>query len=293
MEKFTLQELLCLDAVISEGGFQAAADKLNRTHSAVFAAVTKLEKQVALKLLDRSGYRIELTEEGRAFHRSSARVLREASGLARQALQLAGGEESELTICIGDLCPLPRTFALLGKCLRAAPTIDLHLVHESITGPWERLLDGEVDLILHHVHAADSRIEWRALFDVDIVPVAAPGFLPWPVTELTPEKMTGVAQCVLRDSSRREASRSYFVVEGARKVTTSDQPQKRAAIVAGMGWGHMPLHLVEADLVAGTLISLEGGHLKRSRQTIVAARLRQTTHGVMAARFWESLGDAR
>jgi DNA-binding transcriptional LysR family regulator len=292
MEKFTLQELICLDAVVTEGGFQAAASKLNRTHSAIFAAVAKLERQVGVQLLDRSGYRIELTEAGRAFHRTATRVLREASGLARQALQLAGGMESELTICIGDLCPLPATFSLLLKWQRLAPTIDLHLVHESITAPWERLIDGGADLILHHVNQADPRIEWYPLFDVEVIPVAVPQFLPCAVEDLTPETMGNLVQCVLRDSSRREASRSYFIVDGARRVTLSDQTQKREAILQGMGWGHMPAHLVAEDLTRGTLVSLEGEHLKRSRQQIVVARMRQGTHGIVASQFWDSLVPA-
>jgi DNA-binding transcriptional LysR family regulator len=69
MSKFTLHELQCFDAVACAGSFQAAADKLHRTHPTVFAAVRKLEQQLGLKLLDRSGYRVALTEGGRSFHR--------------------------------------------------------------------------------------------------------------------------------------------------------------------------------------------------------------------------------
>jgi DNA-binding transcriptional LysR family regulator len=39
MTGFTLQQLQCFDAVVSEGGFQAAAARLGRTHPTVFTAV--------------------------------------------------------------------------------------------------------------------------------------------------------------------------------------------------------------------------------------------------------------
>ena len=46
MHDFTLQELQCFDAVVTHGGFEAAARALHRSHPAVFAAVAKLERQL-------------------------------------------------------------------------------------------------------------------------------------------------------------------------------------------------------------------------------------------------------
>src|SRR5262249_46095915 len=113
MRNFTLHELQCFDAVAREGSFQAAADRLHRTHPTVFAAVGKLEQQLGLELLDRSGYRVKLTEAGRSFHRSSQELLGATERLSTHAAQLAMGEESELRVVIGDLCPLPHTLGLL------------------------------------------------------------------------------------------------------------------------------------------------------------------------------------
>ncbi|WP_247692994.1 LysR family transcriptional regulator [Streptomyces sp. RM99] len=55
MSNFTLHELQCFNAVVVHGGFQAAAERLHRSHPSVFAAVAKLERQLGLVLLDRSG----------------------------------------------------------------------------------------------------------------------------------------------------------------------------------------------------------------------------------------------
>ncbi|HVM86027.1 MAG TPA: LysR family transcriptional regulator, partial [Candidatus Binatia bacterium] len=69
----TIHQLQCFDAVIGEGSFQAAAEKLRRAQPSVSLAVKNLETQLGLTLLDRSGYRVTLTEAGRAFH-AQARV---------------------------------------------------------------------------------------------------------------------------------------------------------------------------------------------------------------------------
>ena len=65
MNGLTIQQFLCFDAVITEGGFQAAADKLGRSHPSVFTAIKNLEAQLGVALFDREGYRVTLTEAGR------------------------------------------------------------------------------------------------------------------------------------------------------------------------------------------------------------------------------------
>lgn len=52
----TLHQLECFDAVVTEGTFQAAAEKLRRTQPSVSTAVKNLEDQLGLALLDRGGY---------------------------------------------------------------------------------------------------------------------------------------------------------------------------------------------------------------------------------------------
>jgi len=61
MDGLTIQQLACFDAVVSAGGFQAAAERLKRAHPSVYAAVKNLEAQVGVRLLDRTGYRVRLT----------------------------------------------------------------------------------------------------------------------------------------------------------------------------------------------------------------------------------------
>src|SRR5581483_7764783 len=133
MSSPTLQQLLCFDAVATEGSFQAAAAKLNRTHPTVFTAVKNLEAQLGLDLLDRRDYRVTLTAAGRSFHERARTLLLDAQALRDYATQLAMGEESALTVVIGDLCPLAETLALLRRFFDACPQTRLHLHFEAIS----------------------------------------------------------------------------------------------------------------------------------------------------------------
>jgi DNA-binding transcriptional LysR family regulator len=288
----TLHQLECFDAVVSEGTFQAAAEKLRRTQPSVSTAVKNLESQLGVALLDRAGYRVALTEAGRSFHQRARVFLHDLRALKNHAAQLAMGQEAELRVVIGDLCPLPQTLALLRRFFDDCPGTRLHLHFEAITGPWERLLDGEADLILHHVNKADQRFEFMDLFTVRIMPVVAPGFLRFPISRsITPEQMRDYVQCVIRDTSRHSSPQDYFLVEGARSWTVSDQLMKRELILQGMGWGHMPKFLIDQDLRKKRLLDIGGKHLRGGVAEIVAARRREAPHGPIAGRLWHYIGE--
>lgn len=290
IEGLTLHQLQCLDAVVSEGSFQAAADKLRRTQPTVFVAVKNLEAQLGLVLLDRSGYRVALTEAGRAFHERARVFLQELSSLHQHARQLAMGQETELRVVIGDLCPVPPVLALLREFFDRHPATRLHLHVEAIAGPWERLFDGEADLIIHHIDKADARLEFIDLCVVRLVPVVAPGFLRTPVSrQVTPRQMRGYVQCVIRDTARHGGGPSYYLIEGAHSWTVADQLMKKEIILQGAAWGHLPDFLIEQELRDGRLLSLTGRHLQGGRVELTAARRRDAAHGPIADRLWQHL----
>jgi DNA-binding transcriptional LysR family regulator len=292
MDGVTLHQLQCFDAVVTEGGFQAGAARLGRSHSTVFTAIKNLEDQLALRLFDREGYRVSLTDGGRSFHGRTRVFLQELALLKTHARQLAMGEETELRVVIGDLCPLPEVLGLLHRFFADCPSTRLQVDFEAIAGPWERLFDDEADLILHHVDRADPRLEVIDLFAGALMPVVAPGFLPFPITDrVRPEQMRDQVQCVIRDTARRWPSRDYYLIEGARTWTVNDQAMKKQVILQGMGWGHMPSYLIADELRDGRLLSIAGKHLPGGRGEIAAARRRDRPHGPVADRLWAFIAD--
>lgn len=289
----TLLQLQCFAALVEHGSFAAAAAHLHRTHPTVHAALSSLESQLGIVLLDRSGYRIALTAQGAAFHARALLFLRQFESLKREAAQLAAGEEPELRVVVGDLCPLPGTLAMLRRFFGAADSATrLNLMVEAISGPWERLQDGDCDLIFHHLDKPSPQMESLALFDVTLIPVAAPGFYAGPLTaDLTPDDLRPYVQCVIRDSSRRPSQANYYLVDGARTCSVPDQLMKREVIVQGLAWGHLPLHLIEDDLAQQRLVSLAGDHMRGATLPHYAIRRRDVVHGPVAERLWSHLRE--
>ncbi|WGS51636.1 LysR family transcriptional regulator [Paraburkholderia sp. D15] len=292
MSEFTLHDLQCFDAVVTQGGFQPAADTLHRSHPAVFAAVARLESQLGLTLLDRGGYRVGLTDAGRSFHTRAQALLRELEGLRHHAAQLAIGEESELTVVIGDLCPRPEILALLARFFKHCPDTRLHLHFEAISGPLERLKDGDADVILHWIDKTDPALEWIDLCKVRFIPVIAPGLLPEPLPRaIKPEHMRPFTQCVMRDTARHSSAGNYFTIEGAHQCTVADQAMKKEVILQGLGWGHLPDYLIGKELRSGKLTSIAGRYLPGRIEEVVAARRGDRSHGPVAERLWTYLRE--
>lgn len=299
MHDFTLHDLQCFDAVVDAGGFQAAAQRLHRSHPAVFAAVARLERQLGLVLLERGGYRVGLTAAGRSFHQRAQALLYELEGLRDHAAHLAQGEESELRVVLGDLCPPRPALALLAGFFGSQPQTRLQLLFETVSGPLERLLDGEADLILHRVDKSDPRLEWLDLCRVGLVPVIAPGLLGDPPPRpVRPEQLRPFAQCVMRDSARHSPPTDYFMLAGARQCSVPDQRTKKEVILQGLGWGHLPDFLVDEELADGRLLALAGPHLPGRSEEVVAARRRDragpgsgTPVGVPAGQRYSATGE--
>lgn len=293
MSAFTLHDLQCFDAVARCGGFQAAAELLHRSHPAVHAAVTRLEHQLGLQLLDRSAYRVALTPAGQSFHARAQATLAELAGLQVHAQQLAMGQEAELRVVIGDICPQREVLATLAGFFRRHARTRLHVQVEAVGGPVERLLAGAADLVVHAVEKSDARLEWIDLAQVPFVPVAAPGFLRLPPSRaLRPAQLRPYTQCIIRDTAA-QPGRSYFMVEGAPQCSVPDQAMKKEIILQGLAWGHLPRFLVERELEEGSLLSLAGRYLPGSVEELVAARRSDRPHGPVAQELWQFLSSSQ
>lgn len=288
-----VHDLRCFDAVARTGSFQAAARALHRSHPSVFSAVGRLEAQLGLVLLDRSGYRVVLTDVGRSFHAQVKLSLAEMVRLSAHARLLATGEEPVLRVVIGDLCPRPEILRLLSAFFATVPGTRLQLEYEAVGGPAERLRHESADLVFHRAEADFASIEQIALMDVTLVPVAAPGFFPFcPSEELKPHQLRPFTQCVLRDTAREADGEDHFLVEGAHRCLVPDHAMKRELILHGLAWGHLPDFMIADDLESRKLIHIGGQYLPGRVETLTAARRRDRPHGPVAKRLWAYVGSA-
>jgi DNA-binding transcriptional LysR family regulator len=88
---------------------------------------------------------------------------------------------------------------------------------------WERLSNGDCDLIFHHLDKSSPAIETIELFEVKLVPVAAPGFLKQPLdASLTPDDLRPYVQCVIRDTSKQPSDANHYLIEGCSRTRCTE-----------------------------------------------------------------------
>ncbi len=277
MDAFTLDQFAVFVAVIEQGGFAAAARKLNRAQSAITYAIQRLEEQSGVELFDRSGYRPVLTDAGAALLPRARRVLEALVDFQQQAHGIAGGLEAELSLVVDMLAPMAPLAAALREMQTVFPTVQVRIDVESLGATSQLLARGEADLGLLLQVVPMAEFATNRYGETDLVAVAAPDHplakLPSPIAS---DLLRDHVQLVLASKAAVQGERDSGVHATNRWYLT-DIAAKRVLLLAGAGWGSMPGHLVAEDLAAGRLVALapdrwEGADRMPSLAAVIAHR---------------------
>lgn len=252
----TFDQLRVFLAVVEAGSFAAAARRLGRAVSVVSYAIANLETQLGLALFDRAGTRRPtLTEAGRAVLAEARTVAEGIDGLRAKVKGMLDGYEAEVTLAVDVMLPAPRLAAVLRAFAAGCPTVTLRLHVEALGAVAALVCAGKAAIGISGPQASGiEAIERRAAGSLAMVPVAAPGH-PLAAGAVPPGSAREHVQLVLSDRSDVTDGQDFAVV-GRRTWRLADLGAKHALLREGIGWGNMPLPLVEADLAAGTLVRL-------------------------------------
>jgi DNA-binding transcriptional LysR family regulator len=162
--------------------------------------------------------------------------------------------EAELTIVLDSMFPMRAVVDALRAFTEKFPTVPPHIYVQSLGAAAELVLDGTCMIGLLPLIFSDIAFLKRIpLFTVDLIPVVAPDH---PLAALDGPIDTPVLQrhlqLVLTDRSSLTAGRDYGVLS-SRTWRLADLGAKHAMLLAGLGWGNMPSHLVQDDVARGRL----------------------------------------
>ncbi len=253
----TYDQLRIFLAVADSGSFTAAGRRLNRAVSVISYGIANLEAQLGLALFDREGTRKpRLTIAGRALLAEARAVAEGMDGLRARVKGLLDGLEAEVDLAVDVMLPAER----LAKVLRAFavryPTVQLRLHVEALGTVTAMVLEGSAAIGLSGpLFAGVEGIESIVACSVPMVPVAAPDHPLGRMTAIPPGAGREHIQLVLTDRSRFTEGRDYSVIS-PKTWRLADLGAKHALLREGIGWGNMPLPMVQPDLLAGTLVRL-------------------------------------
>ena len=250
LDGVSLDQLRTFIAAADEGSFSAAGRRLRRAQSVISQTLANLEGHSAEAL--RSDRPISRTDRSRS---RTARRCTRSGGRRRlfkaRAKCLAGGLEPELSVALDVMFPVPRS---------PRPWL---ISRGSFRYPAR--FDVASSAVVEPVLERTLRDRCRGI----MVPRAAPAYIealltvPLPDGRFVTAPTRGLSRCDCASRSRRirpprsYGPRKYFAspcirVQHARVWQLSHLGAKLAFLRAGLGFGGIPIHLVEEDLANGS-----------------------------------------
>ncbi len=253
----TFDQLRIFLTIVDTGSFAAAGRRLNRAVSVISYGIANLEAQLGLMLFEREGTRKPvLTVAGRALLAEARSISHGMDGRRAKVKGLLDGLEAEVDLAVDVMLPSER----LGKVLRAFaaefPTVQLRLHVEALGAITAMVLDRQAVVgISGPLAAGVEGVECVAAGSVPMVPVAAPDHPLGRIERIPPGAGREYTQLVLTDRSRFTEGQDYSVMS-PKTWRLADLGAKHALLREGIGWGNMPLPMIEPDLIDGSLTRL-------------------------------------
>ncbi|MGY3529463.1 LysR family transcriptional regulator [Bradyrhizobium sp. USDA 4452] len=250
-------------AVVGQGSFTRAADKLDTSPANVTRYVNELEGSLGARLLNRTSRRLSLTETGRMLHERALAILEdvaEAEAIASTAAMQPRGRlrvNAPLSFGILHLAPLWPRF-----CARY-PDIELDV---SLVDRVVDLVEEGYDLAIRISRGGSPALVSRKLATARHLICASPDYLARHGAPTRPEDLKEHA-CIayvysdsvddwrLLDNAGKEHSVAVRQI-----MRTNNGDTARAAALAGLGIVRQPTFLIGQDLRRKRLVPLLTGY---------------------------------
>jgi len=288
----TYDQLIAFLAVADAGGFSAASGTLHKSQPAVSKLVRNLEDELGVTLFDRRQYRATLSDAGRLFVERAAAVVEHTEALRTFGRQLGGRIEPVVRLAVEAVTPVGPIMTILRAVQERFPAVRIELSTESLAGAADALREERAEIAVGTtLRVGLSKLERVHFRTVRIHPVARRDHpLATCGTPIPPALLRDHPQIVLRDSGHDPAAPSLNVLEGGVRWSVTDVTAKRDVILAGMGWGGLPEHVIADALASRVLVRLEVPEFDVRAMELFAMRRRDRPHGVVAHALWEALG---
>lgn len=268
----TLEALETLEAIEETGSFAGAARRLHKVQSAVSYTVRQLEEGLGVEVFDRSGHRAQLTAQGRVLLEEGRQVLAQARRLEVLAQRFQERWEPRLEVVVDGILPMQPLLRVLRRLADEEVPTRIQVKVEYLSGVQERFEQERADLMVVKDYTASERQVVHPLPEVEVVLVVAEEHAlaratgPVPLRELRRH-----VELTVHDPTGGSRARNPHLLGAERVFALSDFLTKKAALEMGLGFGWVPLYLVEEELEAGRLreVPYEGGSRFRFAPALV------------------------
>ena len=248
-----LSKLRIFKRLAELGGFSAVARDLGYTQPVVSKAITALEAELKVRLVNRSSRIVALTDAGKCYYDRCNRILADLddadASLAEMRSMATGTLRVTAPVPFGLMFISPRLARF--KTMHPSLAVDLILQDEPLD-----LIKHDIDVAIRLGHLRTSGMIAKRLGYSPFICVASPEYLGIHGAPVSPENLIE-HNCVVYSNQDRPLIWEFS--GGAKKITVTSNYQcnnllgVRDAVEAGVGIARLPLWMVDTQLRAGTL----------------------------------------
>jgi LysR family glycine cleavage system transcriptional activator len=247
-----MQALRAFEAAARTRSLTRAAESLHLTHGAISHQIKSLEADFGVRLVERAGRGIRLTDEGERFATRVRAVLSELGDAVREVTERANPRQLRVSVIPSFAARwlLPR----IGRFFAAHPDIDLDVSASNALADFRR---DDIDVAIRHGFGHWPGLVSEHLLDDVYFPVCSPrlanGVLPVRPADLS-------RYTLLR--SEGEFWKPWFEAAGldwpepSRGPTFSDSSHTMQAAIEGQGIALARSSLIGSDVHNGVLLRL-------------------------------------
>jgi DNA-binding transcriptional LysR family regulator len=252
-------------AIAELGSFSEAAERLHLTQPAVSKRIASLEQQLNVRLFDRLGREVSLTEAGRALLPRAYQILNVLDDTRRALVNLSGEISGRLTLATSHHIGLHRLPPLLRAFTRTHPQVALDIQFLDSEVAYEEVLHGRAELAVITL-APETRepVHAVAVWDDPLDFVAAPEH---PLARNGPVSLADVARHPAvfpgGNTFTHHIVRRLFEAQGLTPniaMSTNYLETIKMMVSIGLAWSVLPRTMLDEQI---TRLSLPGIQLSR------------------------------
>ncbi len=260
-------------ALVEEGSFRGAAERVFRTQPAVSIAVSKLEREFEAPLFDRSKrHEYRLTQAGKALYHYATRIL----SLRGEAVTAVGDirkfRTGRLRIGANESLSLHVLPKLAQSLLTEHSGIRMEVKCERSKSLLADLKDRKLDLALLSFRHEDSEIVAKFMMKEELVLITGLTHAFAAKGRVHIKDLSGESMMVMNDSEaspwHRKIAEAFEQLKAPLHLTVENAPLEmiKKMVAVGVGIGFVPLMSVRKERDCGELavIDVDGLHLDRS-----------------------------
>ncbi|MCJ8337418.1 MAG: LysR family transcriptional regulator [Pseudomonadales bacterium] len=275
----SLSDMASFVMVVDEGGFSAASRKLGITPSAASRQVSRLEKLLAVKLLERTTRNMSLSVAGKPVYELCRTML----DTAQEAANVSSLASTEPVGLLRIAAPKAVAKQILEPMLLSFadkyPQIKLQIkVTDHIVDP----IHNEVDLLVSLQQNPALGLIAKELGEVKIVLCASTGYIAEHSMPKHPDELAGHSCITLGESSHdsileMSCGKKMAKVEVSGRYSVNHSEMRLNAIKHGLGIGVLPDFVANPEFANGNLLPvLPNWSLKHNYQGVLRLQYAQS-----------------